>query len=133
MLKNQTLGNHNGKQYNFGRELLTTITMMIILVIGLCTLFCAQPSEASEVVAIGDLHGDYSMFLELLNYLNLTRDETSGWINTGDVELIQTGDVLDRGEYGLELVRLFMNNTNNSKVEMLIGKYLLMMYFGQLC
>lgn len=54
-------------------------------------------SPAPErIVAIGDLHGDYQATLKVLQIAGL-RDVDGQWIG-GKTTLVQTGDVLDRGD-----------------------------------
>jgi hypothetical protein len=50
---------------------------------------------ASRIVAIGDAHGAYDPFLEILRAAGLV-DSKKKWIG-GTTHLVQTGDVLDRG------------------------------------
>lgn len=60
----------------------------------------ADPPEryaaASRVVAVGDLHGDLDATRAVLKLAGLI-DDAGGWIG-GRTTLVQTGDVLDRGD-----------------------------------
>ncbi len=49
-----------------------------------------------RIVAIGDIHGDLGALTEVLTKAGLT-DGTGHW-SGGDATLIQTGDILDRGD-----------------------------------
>lgn len=58
-----------------------------------------------RLVAIGDLHGDVAQALKVLQLTKLT-DDKGRWIG-GCATLIQTGDIVDRGDRALDLLDLF--------------------------
>jgi len=59
-----------------------------------------------RIVAVGDLHGDLMPALKALQLAGLV-DETGGkWIG-GTTILVQVGDILDRGDHELSIMRLF--------------------------
>ena len=60
---------------------------------------------ASRVVAMGDLHGDLEAAREALQLAG-AMDEEGHWTG-GDLVLVQTGDILDRGDDELEIWELF--------------------------
>ena len=60
---------------------------------------------ADRVVAIGDLHGDLEATRTALR-LGGAIDETDQWIG-GDLVVVQTGDILDRGDDEEAVIRLF--------------------------
>lgn len=60
---------------------------------------------ASRVVAMGDLHGDLEAARAALRLAG-AMDEDGHWIG-GDLVLVQTGDILDRGDDELEIWQLF--------------------------
>ncbi len=60
---------------------------------------------AERVVAIGDLHGDLKTALTALRLGGII-DEADRWIG-GDIVLVQTGDILDRGDEEEAVIRLF--------------------------
>eukprot|EP01084_Bolivina_argentea_P129507 228718_1 len=64
-------------------------------------------STYSKVVAIGDLHGDLSQTLKLLQLTGIV-DENGTWI-AKDTILVQTGDIVDRGHQSLEIYKLFFS------------------------
>ena len=91
----------------------TTLVAILLLQAGLLTgLVSASPGpeQVSEyvwtgverVVAIGDLHGSYEKALRLLRAAELI-DDDNRWIG-GEDHLVITGDVLDRGTGGRELM-----------------------------
>jgi hypothetical protein len=49
-----------------------------------------------RLIAIGDVHGDFSALKEALKHARLT-DEQGKWVG-GNATLVQTGDILDRGD-----------------------------------
>ncbi len=55
----------------------------------------ARPA-AQRIVAIGDLHGDLAATRKALRLAGAT-DASDGWVG-GELVLVQTGDVLDRGD-----------------------------------
>jgi hypothetical protein len=57
-----------------------------------------------RVVAIGDLHGDLSKARAALRLAGAI-DENDAWIG-GDLVVVQTGDVVDRGPYDREILDL---------------------------
>lgn len=63
---------------------------------------------------IGDIHGMYTRFLEMLNKINFGASDL----------LISVGDVIDRGPNGITVLNKFMNTPN---MEMILGNHELMM------
>ena len=61
--------------------------------------------EAKHVVAIGDIHGDLSAARAALRAAKAI-DEHDHWIG-GDLVIVQTGDVLDRGNDESQILDLF--------------------------
>lgn len=64
--------------------------------------------------AVGDIHGDWLRFCEIMNQLNLTDGDTVYFI----------GDVIDRGKDGIKILREIMNMPN---AKMLMGNHEYMM------
>lgn len=60
-------------------------------------------SEHGRVVAIGDIHGDYEAYIEILHAAGLTNETGRRWTG-GETQLVQLGDVLDRGPDGLRIL-----------------------------
>jgi hypothetical protein len=72
-------------------------------------LVLAVPVAAAplhRIVAVGDLHGDFSAWRDILRSASLV-DNNGHWTG-GDTILIQTGDVVDRGPNSLEIIEDFM-------------------------
>ena len=63
-----------------------------------CTLqpIPVKVTPPGRVVAVGDLHGDYQATLDVLHAAKLI-DDSAHW-SGGNATLVQTGDVLDRGD-----------------------------------
>jgi Calcineurin-like phosphoesterase len=72
-------------------------------------LALAIPATAAplhRVVAIGDLHGDFSAWRDALRAASLV-DHDGHW-SGGDTILVQTGDAVDRGPNSLEIIQDLM-------------------------
>jgi hypothetical protein len=68
-------------------------------------LALAIPATAApphRIVAVGDLHGDFSAWRDILRSASLV-DNHGHWTG-GDMVLIQTGDAVDRGPNSLEII-----------------------------
>ncbi len=61
---------------------------------------------AARVVALGDVHGDLAATKRALRLAGAI-DETDAWIG-GSLVLVQTGDILDRGDGEQEILELFV-------------------------
>ena len=69
----------------------------------------AAPAAASplhRIVAVGDLHGDFSAWRNIARAAQLVNDG-GHWIG-GDTVLVQTGDVVDRGPDSLKIIQDLM-------------------------
>ena len=91
--------------------------------------------QASRVVAVGDVHGAYDNFVETLQLAGLV-DEGAHWVG-GTAHLVQTGDVLDRGEDALEVIDLLMRLEDEAgkaggAVHALLGNHEIMNLIGDL-
>jgi Calcineurin-like phosphoesterase len=72
-------------------------------------LALAIPATAAplhRVVAVGDLHGDFSAWRDALRAASLV-DHDGHW-SGGDTTLVQTGDAVDRGPNSLEIIEDLM-------------------------
>ena len=83
-------------------------------------------SGVEKIVAIGDLHGAYVYFVEILKGTKLVDDNLS-WIG-GKTHLVQIGDVMDRGNRPKDIFDLAMKlekeaEAAGGKVHMLIGNH----------
>ena len=83
-------------------------------------------SGVERIVAVGDLHGAYVYFVQILQGTGLI-DENLHWIG-GAAHLVQIGDVLDRGDGPKEIFDLAMRLEKEAeeaggRVHMLIGNH----------
>jgi hypothetical protein len=114
---------------------------LALLAIGLPTRPLAQARGGSacnvetteRVVAIGDVHGAYDRFVEMLRATSLI-DERERW-SGGRAILVQTGDVLDRGPDSrkvLDLLRRLERDAERAggRVYALIGNHEQMRMIG---
>jgi len=105
-----------------------SISLGVILSLAL-SLAYERPYEwtgIKKIVAVGDLHGDYENFVEILKGVTLI-DESLHWIG-GDIHFVQTGDILDRGPGAREIFDLIKNLEKEAEeaggmVHMLIGNH----------
>ncbi len=95
----------------------------------------AQPKLSQKVIAIGDLHGDYDAYIELLQEAKLI-DQENRW-SGGSTILVQTGDVADRGPHSRKIIAHLRQLQNaakrqGGKVLTLIGNHEAMNMTGDL-
>lgn len=96
------------------------------------TVSSAQPAN-ERVVAVADLHGDLERSLEVLRLAGLV-DQAGHWCG-GQAVLVQTGDLLDRGDQGSELIDLMQRlqveaAQAGGRVEVLLGNHETMNLMG---
>ncbi|CAG9312915.1 unnamed protein product [Blepharisma stoltei] len=70
------------------------------------------PLQHDRIIAIGDLHGDYRAFLDILDFTDWRDGDT----------LIQLGDLLDKGDEAKNLLDYFVKN-HNRRVKLLLGNH----------
>ena len=63
----------------------------------------ATPASAQRIVAVGDLHGDYDVWLDIARNAGLI-DAKNHW-SGGQATLVQAGDIVDRGADSLKIIR----------------------------
>ena len=129
------LSRFNG-QYDFWMHLRhLSVSLAIYL---LAFLFGAAPpaaeqTQATRIVAVGDVHGAYEPFVEILQTAGLIDSERK-WTG-GKATLVQTGDVFDRGEGVRDALDLLMRLEDEAKraggsVEALLGNHEVMNIYG---
>jgi hypothetical protein len=89
--------------------------------------------EAARVVAVGDVHGAYDNFVQVLQMAGLV-DDDAHWVG-GTTHLVQTGDVLDRGKDAPEVLDLLMRLEKEARkaggrVHALLGNHEVMNLLG---
>jgi hypothetical protein len=95
----------------------------------------ANNAESLKVIAIGDVHGDYQRFVELLRNTGLV-NKRNRWIG-GRTHLVQLGDIPDRGPDSRKAMDLLMKLEKESvkdggAVTVLIGNHESMMMIDDL-
>jgi len=108
-----------------------TILLLAVLVLASLTHLYAADTQCvwtgiEKIVAVGDIHGDYEAFIEILKGTGLI-DKKLHWTG-GKTHLVQIGDVLDRGDYAKEILDFLMTLEKEAekaggKVHMLIGNH----------
>ena len=83
-------------------------------------------SGVEKIVAIADIHGDFKNFSAILKGVGLV-DENLDWTG-GKTHLVQTGDILDRGNQAREALDLLKKLENQARdsggmVHVLIGNH----------
>ncbi len=92
-----------------------------------------QQQTPERIVAIGDLHGDYSAATRALRLAGAINDE-GNWVG-GKMVVVQTGDILDRGDGEREILALFTKLSDQARkaggdIHLLNGNHELMnVYF----
>ena len=129
------LSRFNG-QYDFWMHMRhLSVSLALYL---LASLFGAAPpaaeqTQAIRIVAVGDVHGAYEPFVEILQTAGLIDSERK-WTG-GKATLVQTGDVFDRGEGVRDALDLLMRLEDEAKraggsVEALLGNHEMMNIYG---
>ena len=95
----------------------------------------AKTSSENRIIAVGDVHGAYDSFVQILQKAGLL-DAKKNW-NAGNATLIQTGDVLDRGPKSREAMDLLMRleeqaPAKKGRVFALLGNHEVMNMIGDL-
>jgi hypothetical protein len=101
--------------------------------------FAQTPQDTFEgvkrVVAMGDIHGDYPRFVELLRTAQLINTKNA-WIG-GNAHLVLTGDYVDRGPDSAKVMDLLMDlepqaQRAGGRVHALLGNHEAMNIYGDL-
>ena len=118
------------------RQSIPMPTVLVLLVLAVPALVYGSPgpvqvsqhewTDVTRIVAIGDLHGSYEKALRILKAAGLI-DGDLRW-SGGEEHLVITGDVLDRGTGGRELMDLLRRLQAESQaaggyVHMLLGNH----------
>ncbi len=88
-----------------------------------------------RIVAVGDIHGDYEQFVQVLQSAGLI-DGNANWTG-GKAHLVQSGDVVDRGPDSRAIMNLLMKLEKQAEaaggaVHCLIGNHEAMDVYGDL-
>ena len=109
------------------------LLLMVALLFGTAPAL-AQPAP-QRIVAVGDLHGDYSAWIDIARDAGLV-DSSNKWIG-GRTVLVQTGDIVDRGPDSLKIIRHLQQLDGEAKraggrVIVLLGNHEAMQVTGDL-
>jgi hypothetical protein len=77
--------------------------MLLAIVAAQAATPAAAASQASRIVAVGDLHGDYAVWLAIARAAGLI-DARGHWAG-GRATLVQMGDIVDREPDSLKIIR----------------------------
>lgn len=80
-----------------------TLLLMMVALIGGDFPANAQGGQADRIVVIGDLHGDYGAYRDIVSAAGVS-DREGHW-SGGRTTLIQMGDMTDRGPSSLAIMR----------------------------
>lgn len=116
------------------QSIILAATSALLALVAPCFVVASPGEQVGEfewtgverVVAIGDLHGSYQKAIRLLRAAELL-DEELAW-SGGEDHLVITGDILDRGRSGRQLMDLFRRlegeaETAGGRVHMLLGNH----------
>jgi hypothetical protein len=117
-----------------GRKVLQRVLQAPLLILWLVAAQ-AQWTGVERVVAVGDVHGDYAGFVEVLRAAGVI-DQKDRW-KGGKTHLVQTGDVPDRGATSKKAMDLLMALEKQAakaggQVHALIGNHEAMNLYGDL-
>jgi hypothetical protein len=95
----------------------------------------AAPAQPQRIIAVGDLHGDYSAWLDIVRAAGLI-DSRNRWAG-GNTILVQVGDVTDRGPDSLKIIRNLVQlqkaaKRTGGRVVALVGNHEAMNMVGDL-
>jgi hypothetical protein len=111
----------------------------VFLALSFCWILSLRGQDefpaAERIVAVGDVHGDFDRFTALLRDAGVI-DRKQKWI-AGKTQLVQTGDLLDRGPDSRKVMDLLMRLEaqalkSGGRVHVLLGNHETMNMFGDL-
>lgn len=109
---------------------------LVLLICIAAALLCGDSWDGVErVVAIGDVHGDFNQFVQVLRYADLI-DVKNKW-SGGKTHVVQLGDIPDRGPDTRKIMDFLMDLEKQAKkkggmVHVLIGNHEAMNIYGDL-
>lgn len=110
-------------------------SVFVLLTAALCAATALAGDAPERVVAVGDLHGDYGAFEDILSRAGLVGSD-GAWTG-GEAVLVQMGDVAGRGPDTLKIVRALKRLKNEAAkaggdVIALVGNHEAMQMTGDL-
>ena len=118
------------------RQLLSYFLALALSVFGFASnVRCAETNSDARIVAVGDVHGAFDSFVQILLKAGVI-DDRQKWAG-GNITFIQTGDILDRGPKGRSAMDLLMSleeqaSANHGRVIPLLGNHEVMNIIGDL-
>ena len=118
---------------------LLTYLLSVLFLVSACTTTLAKDvyefQDIERIVAIGDLHGDFEAYAEVMATAGL-RNAKGKWIG-GKTHLVQTGDITDRGPDSKKILDDLRKLTKQAKraggrVHQLLGNHEMMNMLGDL-
>ncbi len=106
-----------------------------VLLLALLPAAAGTETAGKRVVAVGDVHGDFDHFVGILQQAGLI-DAERRWTG-GTATLVQTGDILDRGTQGRQVMDLLITleeqaPKDGGRVIVLLGNHEVMNLVGDL-
>jgi hypothetical protein len=111
-------------------------TSLVVLLLAALFSSAKVVDKAPKIlIAVGDIHGDFADFTLLLKRVGLV-DAALHWIG-GKATLVQTGDLIDRGPQGRQVMDLLMSlekeaATAGGEIRILLGNHEVMNILGDL-
>jgi hypothetical protein len=108
------------------------VAALLVSFVAIAALPAAASEPCARVVAVGDLHGGYDAFVMILEQSGLV-DAELRWAG-GSSCLVQTGDVVDRGDRSREILDLLMDLERQApdRIHALLGNHEAMNLTGDL-
>lgn len=111
------------------------VLLLLILLVLVCLGGRAQGQTFPRVVAVGDIHGEFTGLVEILESAGLI-DSSRHWAG-GETILVQTGDFLDRGADVRAVMDLLMRlegeaSQAGGRVLVLLGNHEVMNLMGEM-
>jgi hypothetical protein len=117
--------------FKFMRNIARRFLLLSLLIISLLASLHAYSKQyvwedIEKIIAVGDIHGDYDNFVKILRKAGLI-DDMLHWTG-GKAHLIQTGDIMDRGDNPKDVFDLIKKleveaEEAGGKVHMLLGNH----------
>ncbi len=82
------------------------VRLFVAAVLAATPVVAAPVGQVPRIVAVGDLHGDFSVWRDIARDAQLV-DRSGSWAG-GNTTLVQVGDMVDRGPESLKIIRDLM-------------------------
>lgn len=117
------------------RRLWRTVRLVVAAFVAAAPAVALPPPSAPRIVAVGDLHGDFSAWRDISRAAGLVGSK--GQWTGGQTTLVQVGDVVDRGSDSLDIIRELMRlqkeaPRHGGRVIVLVGNHEAMNVTGDL-